>query len=144
MPTWKKDTPTEPGDYAWKERDLAHGGMMRVRIQDGRAVDEDGRDLERAYQGCFWCGPFVVAESTEPSDVPDLRDFKWLDPECHQGCASLKWKDAAAFLKRLASEGGSIVSSGICSVAEIATARACGRFFVDENYMGYVLRPKEL
>lgn len=33
--------------------------------------------------------------------VPDLRDFKWLDPECHGGCQSLKWK---AEVERLRAE----------------------------------------
>jgi hypothetical protein len=38
-------------------------------------------------------------------------------------------------------KGGTIVSSNACSVVEIAAARACHRFYVDPNYMGYVARP---
>lgn len=53
---------------------------------------------------------------------------------------------ALAFLKRLCGvqgKRGCIVSSADCSSAEIATAQASKRFFVDEDSMGYVLRPGE-
>lgn len=46
-----------------------------------------------------------------------------------------------AFLQRVIDEGGAIVGSGSCDEMEIAFARSEGRFFVDENAMGYVLRP---
>ena len=39
--------------------------------------------------------------------------------------------------------GGAIVSSGECSVGEIADVQACGRFHVREDGMGFVRRPQE-
>lgn len=50
--------------------------------------------------------------------------------------------DALTFLKRL-SGGGAIVPSSVCSTMEIAYAQADGRFFVDSDHLGYVLRFKE-
>ena len=47
--------------------------------------------------------------------------------------------DAKTFLALLL-KGGSIVSSNDCSEGEIAMARACHRFHVDENHFGYVYR----
>jgi hypothetical protein len=45
---------------------------------------------------------------------------------------------AYIFLDRL--DSGEIVSSGVCSTIEIATAQACGRFYTDRKGLGYVLR----
>lgn len=50
---------------------------------------------------------------------------------------------ASDFLKKLAHEGGQIVSSSVCSSAEIALANKENRFFVDDESFGYVLRPKD-
>jgi hypothetical protein len=47
----------------------------------------------------------------------------------------------ARMAKDLACHGGSIVSSNVCSVGEIAAAQACGRFYVDEDGLGFVRRP---
>jgi len=47
-----------------------------------------------------------------------------------------------AFLERLPAERGAIVSSADCSATEIAQAQACGRWHVNEDGMGYVLRSK--
>jgi hypothetical protein len=44
---------------------------------------------------------------------------------------------AEALLKMLR-EGGHIKSSNDCSAFEIALARACHRFYVDEDGFGYV------
>ncbi|MCK5611896.1 hypothetical protein KAR91_59045 [Candidatus Pacearchaeota archaeon] len=44
-------------------------------------------------------------------------------------------------LKKLACEGGTIVSSAECSELEIAEARCCERMFVDEGGLGYIWRP---
>ena len=44
--------------------------------------------------------------------------------------------------KKLIALRGAIVSSADCGVAEIAIARASGRFFVDERGFGFVLRPR--
>jgi hypothetical protein len=44
---------------------------------------------------------------------------------------------------KLIHEGGAIVSSNDCSPIEIADARATGRFAVDLDGMGFVLRTKE-
>lgn len=49
-------------------------------------------------------------------------------------------RKASEFLKRLAVEGGAIVSSARCSVEEIQQARREGRLFVDWQGLGYVLR----
>lgn len=43
------------------------------------------------------------------------------------------------FLAKLR-DGGAIVSSGKCSEIEIVNAQANGRFFVDSEGFGYVLR----
>ena len=43
--------------------------------------------------------------------------------------------------KKLAYEGGTIVSSAECSELEIAEARCCERMFVDEGGLGYIWRP---
>jgi hypothetical protein len=48
---------------------------------------------------------------------------------------------ASDFLKKLATEGGEIVSSSVCSSVEIALANKENRFFVDDESFGYVLRP---
>lgn len=48
---------------------------------------------------------------------------------------------ASDFLKKLARDGGEIVSSAACSSAEIALANKENRFFVDDESFGYVLRP---
>ena len=45
-------------------------------------------------------------------------------------------------VRKLGAQRGAIVSSADCSVAEIAIARASGRFFVDDDGYGYVLRTK--
>ena len=45
-----------------------------------------------------------------------------------------------AFLARVR-DGGSIVSSGSCSEAEIIVARCCGRFYAGPDLFGYVYRP---
>ena len=42
--------------------------------------------------------------------------------------------------ERLKTDGGCIVSSNACSALEIACARACGDFAVDEDGYGFVLR----
>lgn len=44
-------------------------------------------------------------------------------------------------LDALIEKGGSIVSSNDCSIVEIVQAQACNRFFVREDYLGFVLRP---
>lgn len=44
---------------------------------------------------------------------------------------------------QLVKEGGAIVSSNDCHEIEIANARSCGRFAVDEDGLGFVRRPKE-
>ena len=49
---------------------------------------------------------------------------------------------AEGLLAELAAKRGSIVSSADCSEAEIAQARACGRFHVNADHMGFVLRPR--
>lgn len=46
-------------------------------------------------------------------------------------------------LNQLATEGGAIVSSGICSELEIADAQATGRFAVDDDGLGFVRRTTE-
>ncbi len=46
-------------------------------------------------------------------------------------------------IAQLIAEGGAIVSSGICSVIEIADAQATGRFAVDAEGLGFVRRYKE-
>lgn len=49
-----------------------------------------------------------------------------------------------SFVRRLATEGGEIVSSARCSQYEIALAQACNRIWVDpETHCGYVLRRSE-
>lgn len=45
-------------------------------------------------------------------------------------------------LAALVAERGALVSSGDCSEAEIVIARVCGRFFVTDDGLGYVLRPR--
>jgi hypothetical protein len=47
---------------------------------------------------------------------------------------------ASNFLRRLTIEGGAIVCSEACSERELAYAKREGRFFVDENNYGYVLK----
>lgn len=51
-------------------------------------------------------------------------------------------ENGAAFLARLATQGGVIVSSSECSEMEIADARARDDFYVDADGLGYVLRLK--
>lgn len=46
-------------------------------------------------------------------------------------------------LDALIQERGAIVSSADCSEMEIAFARTEGRFFVDANGMGFVVRPRQ-
>jgi len=46
-------------------------------------------------------------------------------------------------LDALIQERGAIVSSADCGELEITFARSEGRFFVDDNGMGYVLRMKQ-
>jgi hypothetical protein len=53
------------------------------------------------------------------------------------------YKHAYEFLKLLASNGGTIVSSNDCTVEEIAAARAEKRFYVDADSLGYVYVPTE-
>lgn len=43
----------------------------------------------------------------------------------------------------LLKEGGAIVCSAACSPMELAFARSEGRFFVDENGYGFVLRYRQ-
>lgn len=45
-------------------------------------------------------------------------------------------------MKRLAVEGGALVSADICDPTEVALARAHERYFEDENGYSYVLRPE--
>ena len=47
---------------------------------------------------------------------------------------------ASNFLRRLTLEGGAIVCSEACSERELSYAKKEGRFFVDENNYGYVLK----
>lgn len=58
-----------------------------------------------------------------------------------------KLHDALKFFRRLPEERGVILSSADCDEVEIAIARSCGRFFVDDEGtgigLGYVMRPKE-
>lgn len=66
-------------------------------------------------------------------------------PSERQAASNVKGKMRASFcslefLQRLASEGGAIVSSAACDETEIAAARNEGRFFVDNENLGYVLR----
>jgi hypothetical protein len=49
----------------------------------------------------------------------------------------------AQALAALVKDGGALVSSNDCSVMEITAARACGRFFVTPDALGFVRRPKE-
>lgn len=51
-------------------------------------------------------------------------------------------KEAYDFIRRVAAEKATIVSSNDCSLHEIAHAQACNRFFIDDDNLGYVLRPK--
>ena len=46
-------------------------------------------------------------------------------------------------LQRLVEDGGAIVGSRECSELEIACAQADGRMYVDDDGLGYVLRPAE-
>ncbi len=51
------------------------------------------------------------------------------------------FKSARNFLQRLATSQTQIVSSASCSGLEIAQAAACGRMYVDDQALGYILRP---
>lgn len=46
-------------------------------------------------------------------------------------------------IQQLIEEGGAIVSSNICSLIEIADAKATGRFAVDDEGFGFVRRYRE-
>lgn len=46
-------------------------------------------------------------------------------------------------IRKLAIDGGCIVSSGDCSSLEIADAQATNRMYVDDDGLGFILRPKE-
>ena len=46
-------------------------------------------------------------------------------------------------IDQLAGEGGVIVCSGDCTVAEIVAAQSCGRFAANSDGIGFVRRPKE-
>ena len=50
--------------------------------------------------------------------------------------------DPIKFLQRLSIAGGSIVSTGSLTSAEIATAFNDGRMFVDQDHLGYVFCPE--
>lgn len=50
--------------------------------------------------------------------------------------------DPIKFLQRLSIAGGSIVSTGSLTSAEIATAFNDGRMFVDQDHLGYVFIPE--
>lgn len=52
-------------------------------------------------------------------------------------------RNADEALEAIVTERGALISSADCTPAEIAIARSCGRFFVREDGMGFVLRPKE-
>lgn len=89
-------------------------------------------ELVQVYQG-------AVGDRLQlpgPFDLPPLGGGR--------GAAVAQAQDAGtAFLRRLATERGAIVSSGDCDHMEIANARATGRFWVDADGLGYVLRTKE-
>lgn len=61
---------------------------------------------------------------------------------CNVTASGPDLKTAGRFLRELANKGGCIVSSAACSESEIAMARACERFYVDDDSLGYVHRPK--
>ena len=46
-------------------------------------------------------------------------------------------------LKKLAGEGGKIVSSGNLTIQQIAEANACSRMYVDDSGLGYVWMPED-
>lgn len=47
------------------------------------------------------------------------------------------------FNKRLIEEGGSVVCSSSCTLLEVAEAKACKRFYVDEHGFGFVYFPPQ-
>lgn len=47
------------------------------------------------------------------------------------------------FIDLLGETRGAMVSSADCSEIEIAFARVCNRFFVNEQGFGFVIRPKK-
>lgn len=51
--------------------------------------------------------------------------------------------DIQDMLEAIGVNRGCVVSSADCCEIEIAAARVGGRFFVDEDSMGYVMRPRE-
>lgn len=52
-------------------------------------------------------------------------------------------KDIPDMLEDLATRRGCVVSSADCEQMEIAVARTQGRFYVDDDDGGYVMRPRE-
>jgi predicted transposase YbfD/YdcC len=53
----------------------------------------------------------------------------------------MRRKTVEKLFKKIAYEGGTIVSSAECCEIEIAQARCCGTMFVDEDGLGYIWRP---
>ena len=57
---------------------------------------------------------------------------------------------ADQLLDKLAREGGVIVSSGVMTASGIAQAQACGRFYVNQDHLGFahlpncIAHPKDL
>lgn len=79
-----------------------------------------------------------VREGKNDSGADALLDAKYLNPTCAQdGCQWLQKADA--FLERLASDGGAIVSSAAATEIEIADARVEGRWF-QIGSLGFIIR----
>lgn len=75
-----------------------------------------------------------------PTDWAKQFDTNWVRREFPEKHNELTENRAIAFLQRLTLEGGAIVCSEACSERELAYAKKEGRFFVDENNYGYVLK----
>lgn len=77
--------------------------------------------------------------------VSDIEEMVAMMARCFEEGAKMSPVMIPVDLRRcldVVSQGGRLVSSGECSLEELALARMCYRFWVDEDHMGYVARPR--
>lgn len=112
--------------YAQKWRCMpCHDARSRNKVDSERKLSSSARSLGEA---CWESTPRIAESGLAERD------------HGHERRRTMK-EIVVARMLQLIDQGGWLVSSAKCSEQEIAWAAAEGRFFIEDNAMGYVVRP---
>ena len=137
----KISTATSVAERKEQTPDLKIVGRQWQTLSRASSVDEGWSRHTKVLR--FASNGFLVQVSTRQKNL----DGSWSVGEALTYVPYSEMPEAEAYdplrllLTRLAREGGEIVSSAACTMAEIALARSEGRLYINDDSLGYVYFP---